>query len=121
MCFCVHRTQPLGADPRVALGRGQARVAEQFLDNTQVSATVEQMRRERVPKRVGMDWRGRSVGEDPADLAWINSRAFGAHQEVVGLRREGTARPKPAREHVTRGGRERHQSLFVAFAGDGQH
>src|SRR5262245_11260060 len=52
MRLFVGLTQALGADMRVDLRRGQALVAEEFLDAAQVSAAIEQMRSETVPQRV---------------------------------------------------------------------
>jgi hypothetical protein len=51
----VNRTQPRDGDVRVELCRGQCRVAEQFLDDPKISATLQQMRRSAVTKAVRAD------------------------------------------------------------------
>ena len=43
---------PLPGQMRVQLGRGDTRMTEQLLDDPQVGAAFEQVRRERVPQRV---------------------------------------------------------------------
>ena len=54
---------------RVDLGRRQVGVAEQFLNGTQVGATVEQVRREAVAQRVWMGRYGRSMVENAAHVS----------------------------------------------------
>ena len=46
---------PLPGQMRVQLGRGDTRMSEQLLDDAQVGAALEQMRRERVAERVRAD------------------------------------------------------------------
>jgi len=48
----VHLAQPLDGHQRVHLRRRHRGVAEQFLDDAHIGATVEQVGRERVPQRV---------------------------------------------------------------------
>ena len=55
MRFPVRLEQLRDVDVRVALGRAQTRVAEQFLNRAQVGARLQQVRRERVPQRVRAD------------------------------------------------------------------
>src|SRR5919204_4166529 len=43
------------ADMRVELGRREVGVAEHLLDASEVCATLEQVRRERMPEQVGMN------------------------------------------------------------------
>jgi hypothetical protein len=52
MSAIVDAPQPLPVDVAVHLGRRQGRVAEQLLDDPQVGAALEQVRRERVAKAV---------------------------------------------------------------------
>ena len=79
-----------GRDVRVDLGRRQALVAEQLLDDAQVGAAVEQVRRERVPERVRRD----AVREPgPARRA---GRGGSAARERRAGRRGGSGRSRPA-------------------------
>src|SRR5438309_5680967 len=48
----VHGPQVVAVDVRVQLRGGQVRVTEHFLDGAKVGATLEQVRRERVPQGV---------------------------------------------------------------------
>ena len=57
MGLSVDVQQLRGVDVRVALGRAEARVAEEFLNRAQVGAALQQMRRERMPQRVRADAR----------------------------------------------------------------
>ena len=57
----VHALQPLLGHVRVHLGRRQVRVAEQLLDDAQVRAALEQVGRERVAQRVGVQRARRSA------------------------------------------------------------
>ena len=50
----VDRTQALLADMSVDLRRLEAGMAQQFLDDAQVGAPIEEMGGEGVPQRVGM-------------------------------------------------------------------
>src|SRR5690606_30548398 len=49
----------------VDLRRRQARVAEQLLDGAQISARLEQMRRERMPQHMRMDPNGHPAPTGP--------------------------------------------------------
>src|SRR5471030_3318240 len=51
----VDLPQPVAGDVRVNLRRADIRVAEQFLDDTQIRAMLQQMRREAVPQHVRRD------------------------------------------------------------------
>ena len=66
MAFRVHLEQLRGVDVRVALRRAQARVAEQFLDHTQVGAALQQVRGEGVAQRVRADPPARAAGSHVA-------------------------------------------------------
>ena len=57
MKFPVHRLQPLLVDMRVNLRGRNIRVAEHFLDNSQVRAIAEQMRRKTMAEKVGINIR----------------------------------------------------------------
>lgn len=57
MGLLVHGAKPLFTDVGVDLGRLQAGVAEQFLDDTQVGPPIEQVGGEAVAKGVRMGWR----------------------------------------------------------------
>ena len=63
------RRRALFGDVGVDLGRPQARVAEQLLDDPQVGATVEQMGGVAVAQRVRMRRHRRAAVEDAADVA----------------------------------------------------
>jgi hypothetical protein len=45
VCLLVGASQSLGRDVRIHLRRGQALVTEQFLDDTEIGATFEQVAR----------------------------------------------------------------------------
>ena len=96
----VRGGQPAGRDVRVDLGRREVLVAQQLLDDTQVGATVEQVRRERVAQRVGRhaERAGRprgtagragsaARGRPSGPPAWLRKTAVGAG--ASGLRRRG--------------------------------
>src|SRR3954452_1839407 len=59
MGAAIDLQQPLGIDARINLRRRKRSMAEQFLNRAQVAAAAQQVRRERMPKRV----RGRGVGQ----------------------------------------------------------
>ena len=50
--LAVDVPDPFAGHVRVQLGRGDTRMSEQLLDDPQVGAALEQVRRERVPQRV---------------------------------------------------------------------
>ena len=60
MGVAVGGRQATGRHVRVDLGRREVLVAEQLLDDAQVRAAVEQVRREGVPQRVGRDALGQA-------------------------------------------------------------
>src|SRR6476619_8175107 len=84
-------------DVRIDLGRRQVLVTEQLLDDAQVGATVEEMRRERVPQRVRRDALGETGGAaqpiEPVaqapDAEWSTSMV----QEDGGRQRPGRGPP----------------------------
>ena len=55
MRLFVDLHQPSHVEMRVALGRADTGVAEQFLDGTEVGAGLQQVRGERVPQRMRAD------------------------------------------------------------------
>ena len=55
MAFLVDREQLRGIHVRVALGRAEARVAEELLNRAQVGAALQQMRREGMPEGMRAD------------------------------------------------------------------
>ena len=70
MKLLVDGFEAAGVDVRVALGGGNARVAEHLLDVAEVDAPGHEVRGETVPQRVGTDV-GRDaglVGVKPHDL-----------------------------------------------------
>ena len=56
---------PFAGQMRVQLRGGDTRMPEQLLDDAQVGATLEQMRRERVPQRVRADPVGEACARRP--------------------------------------------------------
>ena len=72
--------EPLSRDPRVHLGRAQARVAEQLLDDAKVGATVEQVRREAVAECMWMARDRRAPVEYPSHVARAEPRASSVQQ-----------------------------------------
>ena len=63
-----------GADVRVALRGGELRVAQQFLDGSQVRPTLEQMRGKRMTQRVRADAQSHAAlrhvpAQQPVDAA----------------------------------------------------
>src|SRR5271170_3945844 len=86
----VHLLQSRLRDVGVDLGRRQALVTEQLLDDTKVGATLEEMRGVRVAKGVGMDVTPRhAVVEDSANIA--RSEAVAAPVVEEGQRRRVVA------------------------------
>ena len=70
---------PFAGQVRVELGRGDTRMAEQLLDDAQVGAALEQVRRERVAQRVRADPVGQTRPAWPrrltvAQACWRASR-----------------------------------------------
>ena len=61
----VDLPDPLAGQVRVELGRGDTRMSEQLLDDPQVGAAFEQMRRERVAQRVRADPLGEAGARRP--------------------------------------------------------
>ena len=95
--------KPVASHVRVDLRRSDIGVAEQLLDRSQVRTTVEEMRRERVAKRMGMQ--RASVGEresvqDPTRVTRreaLRPRAFTKSASVGFAARPGftsSSRPK---------------------------
>ena len=111
MSLVVHGTQPRDRDVGVELRGGQRRVAEQFLDDAQVGAALEQMRRGAVPQPVRADVRctvdgGHGLVHDGAGLPWIDAAAAGAEQQRRARVRDGqrgTAIGEPRRSTAAAG------------------
>src|SRR5262245_18655673 len=64
--FLIHLEQLRGVHVRIALGRGQLDMTEQLLNRAQISASFEQVRRERVTERVRTDPEPRAARADVA-------------------------------------------------------
>ena len=64
MRFAIDLDQLRGIDMSVALGRAEARVAEQLLDGPEVGAALQQVRRERVTQGVRADSQSRAALRD---------------------------------------------------------
>ena len=88
-------------DVRVDLRRREALVAEQLLDDAQVRAAVEQVRRERVAERVGRD----AVRQAGPAAEQVEPVAQAADAERP--RRGGSGRPRSARRPACRASRPR--------------
>ena len=85
MSLVVHRAQSRDRDVGVQLCRRQRRVAEQFLHDAQVRATLEQMGGRAVPQAVRPDVRravdgGDGLVHDGAGLPLIEPTAAGAEE-----------------------------------------
>src|SRR5262249_10118873 len=72
----VDTAQPPSVDVAVQLRRREGAVAEQLLDRAQVGATLEQVRRKRVPQPVGMR-------EDAAERRRVEALAAGRDEDGV--------------------------------------
>ena len=106
---------PLPGQMRVQLGRGDARMSEQLLDDPQVGPALEQVRRERVPERVRADPAAeagpsrRSGHRRPGRLARQPAAAIAEEQRSaadrrhVAARERGRAAARPARRRASRG------------------
>lgn len=64
VALLVERHQLCGADVGIALGGGETRVAEEFLDGAQISPTLQHVGGKRVPQRVWTDPPPRAGGRD---------------------------------------------------------
>ena len=128
----VDLADPLAGQVRVELGRGDTRMSEQLLDDPQVGAALEQVRRERVAQRVRADAvretgrRGPPTSPPPRPAA---ARAGGRGRRGtpgpprVGAtwcraRRRSRGAGHPARQPVERDVADRHEPLLVALADD---
>src|SRR5687768_9782435 len=72
----VHAPEPLAVDVAIDLGRRERGVPEQFLDDTEVGAALEQVRRERVPEPVG-------VRREPAECARVQAPSARGEEDGV--------------------------------------
>jgi hypothetical protein len=123
MELAVHLAQPRSTHVRVNLGRADAGVAEQFLNDPEVRAVLEQVRRETVAQHVGRD-----VARD----ARLPHRCLMCFQSVVEAKavpwrvrntfpgvRGGRGRPAPfqvAPQRLLRRLMHRHHSFLVSLA-----
>src|SRR4051794_30680440 len=122
---------PFAGEVRVQLRGGDTRMPEQLLDDTQVRAALEQMRRERVAQRVRTHppfepgaRRGAADG-GPCLLPGEPSSAVPEEQwtatdglDVMEFDRHRAWPRDPAREVVDRHLADRHKPLLVALADD---
>ena len=73
MEFPMNLAQPAAGDVRVNLPGAYVRVAEQFLDDAQIRAVLQQMRREAVPQHA------------PAHFYGLDARrSFHQHRHALG-------------------------------------
>ena len=98
MRLSVHVHQPPDVEVRVALGRAELRLAEQFLDRAEVGAGAEQVRGERVAKRVRADalWDAGCAGgraHDAIDAAGRQPLAAEVQEERIPSTRAPSHRP----------------------------
>ena len=111
---------------RVNLGGADAGVAEQFLDDAQVRAVLQQMRREAVPEHVRGDIARRSgpahASFDAQPQCYRGKRRSALRQEHIRgrfLRHEfGPAAVKVTVQRFNGFSPHRHNAFFVAFADD---
>ena len=108
----------------VYLRRAHRCVAEEMLDAAQVGAVLEQMRGERVPKRMrralGKTGCGELAADGPADVARAERAAADAHEDARRSRVAPSAgRPscEIAPEGARRGSAERDHPVLAAFPG----
>ena len=124
MGLVVHRPQPRDRDVGVELRRGQRRVAEQFLDDAQVGAALEQVGGRAVAQPVRADVRcpvdrGDRLVHDRAGLPLIEAAAAGTDQQRrARLRRSQCGAPVGQPRRQRRLGRlaERDGALLVSLA-----
>jgi len=126
MKLAVHLAQTLAGDVRVDFGGADARVAEQFLDDAQVGAVVEQVRGEAVPEHV----RGNVAGDagapgaafDPQPEGHGRERRAARGQKHVGRRARphqlGPADLQIAVERFDGFAADGHNAFLVALADD---
>ena len=121
VCVEIGRPQAGRRDVRVDLGRGQALVTEQLLDDAQVGAPIEQVRCERVAERVrrhALGQAGATAQEvepvaQPADA----ERLAAVVQEQLGRRWVIGAPPRAAPPERAAGGRPPGRPSIAARAG----
>src|SRR5690349_6988864 len=131
MCAGVDLSDPLAGHVGVELGRTDTRMSEQFLNDPQVGAALEEMRRERVAERVGADpsvqsrtaRRGPDDGErllpgQPAAPVAEEQRSAPFDRRMAQLEEERPAVVEPLTEPVDRDVADRHEPLAVALADD---
>ena len=86
---CIHRPETLASDVRVDLCRSHIGVSEQFLNSSEICASLEQVGGEGVPERVGVQdppvgqW---VAGQDPADVPGSHPPATSVHEESLPYR-----------------------------------
>src|SRR5215831_5554832 len=127
MCPVVHRLELLDAHLGVLLGRGEARVAEQLLDDAHVRAASEKVRRERVAERVrahlslqrelehgAVQVPGDASGREPS--AAVVQEQRGGVLPRSGLREELAAALEPAPERGDAARVHRAEALLAALA-----
>src|SRR5262249_5948748 len=127
MCPVVHRLELLDAHLGVLLGRGEARVAEQLLDDAHVRAASEEMPRERGAERVrahlslqrelehgAVQVPGDASGREPS--AAVVQEQRGGVLPRSGLREELAAALEPAPERGDAARVHRAEALLAALA-----
>src|SRR5690348_16591868 len=109
----IDASQPAPVDVAVDLCRREGAVAEELLDDAEVGAALEQVRREGVAQAV-------RVGDEAAERARVEPTAAGRDEErVLGPGRELRAPVSKVEAEPVRGlFAERHDSLLPALAAD---
>src|SRR6266446_1463672 len=124
----VDLADALAGDMGVELGRGDTRMTEQLLNDPEVGAALEEVRRERVPERMGRDALGEPgsagrradgregllAGQPPAAIAdeqWSAPDRLDVAEGEDGRPLVG----QPARQPVERDLAHGHEPLLVAL------
>ena len=120
----VDLASPAVRDVRVALGRAEIGVAEHLLDAPEVGAALEQVRRERVAKEVGVDPR-RARARLLRELSQDEERARARQRPAAGVQEElgpvaavevRAAEREVAPDGLRRRAAERDETLLPALA-----
>src|SRR4051794_9460686 len=127
----VDLTDPLTGHMGVELGRGDTRMTEQLLDDSQVRPTFEQMRGKGMPQRMGADRlrktsraggrlhdRERLLSGEAAAAIAQKQRSAAERGDVGQGEQGGPALGHPAVQPVECDVAHRYQSLLVALADD---
>ena len=115
MRIAIGGGEPLPADMGVALRGRHIGMTEQLLHGAQVGASVEQMRREGVPKRMRMGRCRRPSIEDSAHIARREPTAALVAKQLI-TSDDLSTKAKPTAQRIHRRLPEGHQTLARPFA-----